>query len=171
MGRERLEMTDLRERRGRDFAEEEVRARSPLALPELEWESVPARLVLKIVFISLEALESPEADLFTGFIGLIPGCRSFRRNQLPESDWTVSSIRRANPIWHLHALRCLNNSFELPFSETSSVILALFVPDSVFTLTRIPHQDQNRPHYKGQALSDKGQALSDKGQAPNSRAY
>ena len=98
MGRERLEMTDLRERRGRDFAEEEVRARSPLALPELEWESVPARLVLKIVFISLEALESPEADLFTGFIGLIPGCRSFRRNQLPESDWTVSSIRRANPI-------------------------------------------------------------------------
>ena len=58
-------MTDLRERRGRDFAEEEVRARSPLALPELEWESVPVRLVLKIVFISLEALESPEADLFT----------------------------------------------------------------------------------------------------------
>ena len=64
MGRERLEMTDLRERRGRAFAEE-VRARSPLALPELEWESVPVRLVLKIVFISLEALESPEADLFT----------------------------------------------------------------------------------------------------------
>jgi hypothetical protein len=86
MGRERLEMTDLRERRGRDFDEEEVRARSPLALPELEWESVPARLVLKIVFISLEALESPEADLFTGFIGLIPGGRSFRRNQPPETD-------------------------------------------------------------------------------------
>jgi hypothetical protein len=72
MGRERLEMTDLRERRGRAFAEE-VRARSPLALPELECESVLARLVLKFVFISLEALESPEADLFTSFIGLIPG--------------------------------------------------------------------------------------------------
>ena len=86
MGRERLEMTDLRERRGRDFADEEVRARSPLALPELEWESVPARLVLKIVFISLEALESPEADLFTGFIGLIPGGRGFGRNSPPETD-------------------------------------------------------------------------------------
>ena len=86
MGRERLETTDLRERRGLDFAEEEVRARSPLALPELEWESVPVRLVLKIVFISLEALESPEADLFTGFIGLIPGGRGFGRNPPPETD-------------------------------------------------------------------------------------
>ena len=86
MGRERLEVTDSRERRGRDFAEEEVRARSPLALPELEWESVPVRLVLKFVFISLEALESPEADLFTGFIGLIPGGRGFVRNSPPETD-------------------------------------------------------------------------------------
>ena len=71
MGRERLEMTGLRERRGRNFAEE-VRARSPLALPELEWESVLVRLVLKFVFISLEALESLEANLFTDFTGLIP---------------------------------------------------------------------------------------------------
>ena len=85
MGRERLEMTGLRERRGRNFAEE-VRARSPLALPELEWESVRVRLVLKFVFISLEALESPEADLFTGFIGLIRGGRGFRRNPPSETD-------------------------------------------------------------------------------------
>ena len=87
MGRERLEMTGLRERRGRNFAEE-VRARSPLALPELECESVLVRLVLKFVFISLEALESPEADLFTGFIGLIPGGRGFRRNPPPKTEWT-----------------------------------------------------------------------------------
>jgi hypothetical protein len=71
MGRERLEMTGLRERRGRNFAEE-VRARSPLALPELEWGSVVVRLVLKFVFISLETLESLEANLFTGFTGHIP---------------------------------------------------------------------------------------------------
>lgn len=96
MGRERLEMTGLRERRGRNFAEE-VRARSPLALPELEWESVVVRLVLKFVFISLKALESSEADLFTGFIGLIPGGRGFRGNPPPKTDWNTSSIHKANP--------------------------------------------------------------------------
>jgi hypothetical protein len=98
MGRERLEMTGLRERRGRNFAEE-VRARSPLALPELEWGSVVVRLVLKFVFISLEALESSEADLFTGFIGLIPEGRGFRRNPPPKTDWNDSSIHRANPVF------------------------------------------------------------------------
>lgn len=96
MGRARLETTGLRERRGRDFAEE-LRARSPLALPELEWESVVVRLVLKFAFISLEALESPEADLFTGFIGLIPGGRGFWGNPPPKTDCKTTSIHRANP--------------------------------------------------------------------------
>ena len=78
IGRVLFETAALRARRGRDFVEEEeVRARSPLAFPEFEWEPVPGRLVLKFVFISLEALESPKAILFTGFIGLVPKRRGF----------------------------------------------------------------------------------------------
>jgi hypothetical protein len=71
IGRVRLETAALRERRGCAWVDD-FRARSPLAVREVEWDSVPGRLVLKFVFISLETLESLEANLFTGFTGLIP---------------------------------------------------------------------------------------------------
>jgi hypothetical protein len=70
-GRVRLETVALRERRGFAWVDD-FRALSPLAVREVEWDSVPGRLVLKFVFISLEAFESLEANLFTDFTGLIP---------------------------------------------------------------------------------------------------
>ena len=70
IGRVRLETADFRARRAAGLAAAGL-TRRRLALVAVAWEADPFRLVLKWLFMSLEALESPEVVLFTAFVGLI----------------------------------------------------------------------------------------------------